>query len=164
MVGVKGRSGRPSTPEHATQKRLAGIASAAARYGSQATPKPPESPPPQLAGIEDYDAQLGRPSTWGDAKRREEVRGELTLNQARVVDLEKAQAALAQLRGSLLTRDQAVREVADYAAALLDGLSAIIDAGLAHVPQERQPAARLSMQRAIDAIRLKAVADIRGRK
>jgi hypothetical protein len=56
-------------------------------------------PSSKAASLGDYDAILGQPGTWTDAKKREEVQGEILLNEVKADER-------AVSRGKLLTSDQ----------------------------------------------------------
>ena len=59
--------------------------------------------------IQDYDDAVGAPVDWGAAKRREEVRGELTLNETRCVSLYAARLELDKQRGKLVPKTELER-------------------------------------------------------
>jgi len=80
-----------------------------------------------LSTIEDYDAELGRPANWGDAKRREEVRGELVLNEARAEDLESKRTANAKARGELVDSKTVERRDEVRDAIFQSALAAAVD-------------------------------------
>lgn len=85
-----------------------------------------------LLTIEDYDGKLGQPVGWADGKRREEVRGEIILNDRRQVDLETARDAREVARGKLVDRSEvkkAAVAVRDAIAQELAQVSAAIQRG-----------------------------------
>ena len=145
------------------RKRIASVAVATRERNRSTKPKrPPKSK--RLSTIKDYDAEVGRPGNWGDVKRREEVRGELILNESRAEDLGAKRAANAKARGELV--DSKTVDVRDEArdAIFMAALAAAVDLIGELVPPSQLQAARARAQIWLDerhaevAAKLKAMA------
>jgi len=92
--------------------------------------------------IDDYDSIAGPPADWPSAKKREEVIGELTLNQTRRVALQSAQLALEREQGKVLAIAdvEAREEKADEIYQL--HLQRVVDLVCSLVPPEKMSEAR----------------------
>jgi hypothetical protein len=92
--------------------------------------------------IEDYDRQVGVPADWGQAQQREKTRGELTLNDSRKVDLERARLSLEKERGKLVSLDdvEAREERADEI--FQRHLASVLDLAASLVPPDQIAGAR----------------------
>lgn len=112
------------------------------------TPAPvpePSAPTPAVSGyrsIADYDRQVGAPQDWAQVLQREKVLGELTLNDSRKVDLERARLTLEKERGKLVPLDEveAREERADEI--FQRHLAGVLDLVAEMVPPDQIAAAR----------------------
>ena len=139
----------------AERSRIAKEAVAAREKRRNAPAPPPTDPALQLDSIADYDRLLGRPANWGDAKRREEVQGEIIANERRRDD-----AALA--RGKLFSREQVLARDEKRDAAVLEHLQEITEAMVKLLPLEAQPDGRRKAQEVLAAFRSATAARLKG--
>jgi hypothetical protein len=109
MSGVKGRSGKLTTAAQKASASERGKKGMASRWGT-----PPAIPPSTATDptSDDADARLGKPVTWGDELKRQQVEGERIQNRRRAVEVERAEVELTraqderdEARGKLLTRE-----------------------------------------------------------
>lgn len=148
MVGIKGRSGgKALTPEDKAKK----MAAAAARVAQDLPP-----PDPAHADADDPVLRLGKPLTWGDELKRQQVEGERIQNRRRHVEVDRAAVELAraqderdEARGKLVLKTDRDKALADLAAVMVADLSILVDAGVALVPVEHRPQARHLMDKAV---------------
>lgn len=115
MAGVKGRSGKLTTADQKAMASTRGRAAAAARWGSSLPPPPS----PENAESDDPVLRLGKPLTWGDELKRQQVEGEKIANRKREVEVSRAEVELQrakdeadQSRGRLVDRADLDRAVA----------------------------------------------------
>jgi hypothetical protein len=148
------------------RKRIAKAAVAARERNKKAKPAEPprDDEMPPLRTIEDYDRQAGRPLNWGDIKRREEVRGEFILNEARAEELDAKRFANAKARGEHLTREQHRAAVASVVAAIIEASSTLTTAAVSLHAPEQQPMARHQFESALAQWRESAMALIKENK
>ncbi len=149
MTGRPGRSGKLTT---AAQK--ASAADRARKRWGQADIPP--LPPGLDPGSDDPDVRLGKPVTWGDELKRQQVRGETIQNDRRQIEVQRAAVELAraederdEARGKLLTLDQHRERLRKLTETWLAHLTSLSDACLAAVPPEHQPAARHKLDAAL---------------
>jgi len=159
MSGRKRASGVPSTAAHRAGKVKAGRASAAARRAA-AQAKPPavdldsdgdalyRLPADRPATLADYSKILGRPVSWTDAKKREEVAGEILANEV------KADEARIR-RGKLFTRDQVAERDRAQDARVLEHLTTIYELLQTVVTPDKRGAAQDAAKAWIADIRTK---------
>jgi hypothetical protein len=179
MGGVKGRTGKAITPEQKEAKSRAGKIGMASRWG---TPPDPSLPPPLRPSaslppppsLEDRDSddpivRIGKPFTWPDELKKEQVRGEQLANEKRAIEIQKAAVELEKAkderdiaRGKLLTRDAHRQAVGELVAELVAGLDGLVGVAAALVPPEQQPGTRHAMAQAIAKIRADMAARMKG--
>lgn len=171
MTGVKGRSGTRSTPEQKAR------ASAAAKVASDARWSAGSAQPgqPGIAAMldpesDDPDKRLGKPMSWGDELKRQQVEGEKIANRKREVEVQRAEVELAraqderdEARGKLLTRDDHRASVQTVVEKILANLSIITGAAIATHPPEAQPSVRHLMTQAETEFRLAAMKALAGK-
>jgi hypothetical protein len=88
MSGVKGRSGKITTPAQAQRRSAAGARGASARWGAPAAIPP--LPPDEEAAVGRVAPKLRPPTTWREASQRQQA-GVLALKRERMqIDLETA--------------------------------------------------------------------------
>lgn len=179
MGGVKGRTGKAITPEQKEAKSRAGKIGMASRWGGRPRPAEPDASPgpslppplrpsaslPPPPSLEDRDSddpivRIGKPFTWPDELKKEQVRGEQLANEKRAIEIQKAAVELEKAkderdiaRGRLLTRDAHRQSVGEIIAELVAGLDGLVGVAAALVPPEQQPGTRHAMAQAIAKIR-----------
>ncbi len=129
MTGIKGRSGLAETPEAREARAAAGRASGAARRAKASAPNegadPTATAPDTLGG---YDQLVGLPKSWADAIKREQLVGEMQINEQRELALEKERAQLFS-REEVIARDArwnaAMGAQAELVFRLLDSLEGV---------------------------------------
>jgi hypothetical protein len=91
MAGVKGRSGKATTLE----AKLAKAAGGAKGGGNRS--RQPALPPSTATDLASDDPvkRLGKPLTWGDELKRQQVEGERIQNRRREVEVQRAKVELA---------------------------------------------------------------------
>jgi hypothetical protein len=163
MSGIKGRSGKLTTAEQKASASERGKLGMAKRWGKTNIPPTPTGIDPSS---DDPVLRLGRPVTWGDELKRQQVEGERIQNRRRQVEVDRAAVELARAqderdtaRGKLLPADEARAAMRDLAAVLLSHVPVIVDAALALVPVEAQPTARLKLDAAVAEFRRRAEAE-----
>ena len=137
MVGVKGRSGKASTPAHFSAKREAGRLAGLAKRNNLR----------QSDDSGDDADQVSKPPAVTDA--RFPVKSWIDYKDYLACELQKEKIAAAKIevetattkrdveRGALMTRDQVrVRDEA-HTAAIKEGLSSVTELLTAHVPADR---------------------------
>lgn len=110
MVGVKGKSGgKAKTPAEKAKKAAAGQLS----HGKSAPPSAPTPPAATDPHADDPILRLGKPQTWGDELKRQQVEGERIQNRRREIEAKRAEVELAtaldkanEARGKLWTSEQ----------------------------------------------------------
>jgi hypothetical protein len=109
MTGTKHSGGKATTPE----AKAAKSAAAAARWGHP-PPSSAKSPanadadpaPSAMDTLDDHDAQLGLPVTWGDSLKRKQVVEQDLINARRQVELDEARIKLDLARQRLVDRSE----------------------------------------------------------
>ena len=167
MTGVKGRSGKATTLEAKLAKAAGGRKAGRGRPLGQS---PPSLPP---AGAidptsDDADARLGKPLTWGDELKRQQVEGERIQNRRREVEVQRAEVELNRAReeadeasGRRLSKDKHRESVAAIVGEIVDAASSLLTAAVSLHPPERQPQARHQMEIAINEWRRAAAERIK---
>jgi hypothetical protein len=157
MSGVKGRSGKLTTVGQKASASERGKKGMAKRWGTGNLPPVPEGLDPTA---DDADARLGKPVTWGDELKRQQVEGERIQNRRRQVEVQRAEVELAKAQderdiasGRQVTKEWHATEVRALSELFVSRLSQITDAALSLIPPEQQPAARHALDRAVDAYR-----------
>jgi len=186
MSGVKGRSGKATTPEAREAKRHGGMLAGRGRplprdsdgnavrpdAGMPPSMRPPSNlPPPPSPEDRDSDdpiVRIGKPFTWPDELKKEQVRGEQLANEKRAIEIQKAAVELEKAkderdiaRGRLLTRDAHRQAVGEIIAELVAGLDGLIGIAAALVPPEQQPGTRHAMTQAVAEIRTEMAARVK---
>lgn len=146
----------PKTPEQRADRVRAGAAGAAKRYGI--TAEAPEYaktgeqlPKDKPATLQDYDRLLGRPVSWTDAIKREQVQGEIIANEERADEAR-------QRRGKLFTREQVEAREREYDEIVMAALSRLPEFASSLVTADQKEDARKKGRALISEIRT-AVAD-----
>lgn len=167
MTGIKGRSGGKAT----TLDEKAQKAKATAAREEKRNAKRPETPHGSDPTSDDPVVRLGRPVTWSDELKRQQVVGERIQNRRREVEVQRAEVELARAqdehalaRGDLRTREQFRESVAAIVAAMVEASSSLTLAAISSHPPERQPAARHQFESALAAWRTSAMALIKDTK
>lgn len=164
MTGIKGRSGKATTLDAKLAKAAGG---AKAGRGRPLVAALPPSTATDLAS-DDPVERLGKPLTWGDELKRQQVEGERIQNRRREVEVQRAEVELAKAqderaiaRGDLRTREQYRESVAAIVARIIEASSTLTTASVSQHPPERQPAARHQFEQALAAWRSSAMALIK---
>ena len=165
MSGVKGRSGKLTTAAQKASASERGKKGMAKRWGTGNLPPVPEGLDPTA---DDADARLGKPVTWGDELKRQQVRGEEIQNERREVEVERAKVELAKAQderdlanGKRLTKDQHRTAVQSVVELILASVPILTDAALSQHPPEQHPTVRHALTKAEAAFRLAAMAAIK---
>lgn len=163
MSGVKGRSGKLTTSKQKTSASERGKKGMAARWGTSLLPPPTGDP-----SAEDPVLRLGKPVTWGDELKRQQVEGERIQNRRREVEVQRAEVELAKAqdehakeRGQLRSLEWIRERDASRVDIILSHLPILVDAALATHPPEQQPKARHAMDQAVAEFRRKVSESLR---
>lgn len=164
MTGVPGRSGKVTTAEDKAVRAEAGRKGMASRYGKTNLPPPTATDPTSDNPVE----RLGKPVTWGDELKRQQVEGERIQNRRREVEVQRAEVELAkaqeehdQARGKLMTKDQHRDAVGSIVGAIVESSSSLLTAAVSLHPPEQQPMARHQFEQALAAWRIEAMKRIK---
>lgn len=159
MTGVKGRSGRVTTPEQREARRLAAQAgglAAARREADRTAANAPEVD----AGPSAESGQFPV-ACWMDLKDKLECELRLRKIEQADIEVERAEIERDKARGDLLTAERAREREAARVERILQRLGTIVDTALSQFAPERQPEVRLAITRGIDAFRAEIANDIR---
>lgn len=134
-----GRSRRPPEEVKQSRRKAALIRHFGHERGTEMAAGPITAasrgePPGQLETIADYDALLGLPVTWDDAKKRESVQGE-------IVDNERRRDERAVARRQLYTAKQVNEQREREDEVIFAELASLPDAMAEFVPPESKHAA-----------------------
>lgn len=91
MTGIKGRSGKATTLEAKRAKAAGGAKGGRGRSSAPALPPSGATDPKS----DDPVKRLGKPLTWGDELKRQQVEGERIQNLRRQVEVRRAEVELA---------------------------------------------------------------------
>jgi hypothetical protein len=170
MSGVKGRSGKVTTPEQREARRQAAIAGGNAALAAAAERRTPVPPPtssidhpagllaafPELAS---YPFPICEPLGLKDAL---ECVGKSYKAKESEVELEMAKDKRDIARGKLLTREAHRQAVAAIVESIVSSLDSLPGVAAELVPPEQQPIARHKMQMAIAKLRAEIAEKIKG--
>ena len=187
MSGVKGRSGKSLSPEAREAKRLGGMLARRGRPLTRAedgtpiipSPAPPERPrgastlppPPSEEDrlSDDPEIRIGKPFTWPDELKKEQVKGEQLANAKRAIEIQKAEVELEKskderdiARGKLLSRESHRASVAAVVASIVTALDTLPGIAAELVPPEQRPMAMHRMQQAIAKLRAEIAEKVKG--
>jgi len=158
MSGTKHSGGKATTPE----AKAAKSAAAAARWGHP-PPSSAKSPandpgadpaPSAMDSLDDHDAQLGLPVTWGDSLKRKQVVEQDLINARRQVELDEARIKLDLARQRLVDRselDKVASTIRDTWATSVRQIASDTLAKLAGLPIEAREIIKVSVEEATKA-------------
>ncbi len=152
-------SGIAITPEARKKRSEAGKATARkkAEFMAEMTGRKSSAKgPKKLLSIGDYDRLLGRPTTWTDAKKREEVQGEMLLNEQKRTD------GLVR-RGKLFTNEQVQERERTHAETIFAAMSKLPDLIAAFAEIGKKDESRKTAREFISGLRLEVANGIKNR-
>lgn len=164
MPGVIGRSGKATTLEAKLAKAEGGRKAGRGRPLNGPALPPPTGDPTADDPVE----RLGKPMTWGDELKRQQVEGERIQNRRREVEVQRAEVELAKAQderdltnGKRLTKEQHRAAVQSVVELILASVPILTDAALSQHPPEQHPTVRHALTKAEAAFRLAAMAAIK---
>lgn len=156
MSGVIGRSGKATTLD-AKLAKAAGGRKAGRGRPLNAPALPPATGDPTA---DDPVARLGKPLTWGDELKRQQVEGERIQNRRREVEVKRAEVELLKsrderdlARGALKTKVEFRESVTTIVEEIVSRLSILVDAATETHQPEQQPRIRHLMEAAAYKLR-----------
>jgi len=157
MSGIKGRSGKLTTAAQKSSASERGKTGMAKRWGAADIPPIPVGLDP---ASDDPVARLGKPVTWGDELKRQQVEGERIQNRRREVEVQRSEVELAKAkderdlaRGALKTRDEFRASITAIVEEIVSRLSILVDAAVETHQPEQQPRVRHLMEAAVYKLR-----------
>jgi hypothetical protein len=160
MAGVKGKSGKVTTPEARASRRLSGQHMQRQKKINDEARRALARSQAELSNDDAEAAGTFDVACWADRKDQLECVLKIKKNRLAEIDIEKAQAELARARGDLITREELRERDAAHDKIIQDHLDTVVTLASSLVSPEKALAAQTSARAWITQVRTAIAAQL----
>jgi hypothetical protein len=155
VVGVKGRSGRASTPEARQRRAISGAKGGRAKVKATepAVVQKVDLSVTKLHTLKDHDRRLGLPVSWGDSIKRQQVIGEQLANEEKRIIIDGRRIEADKIRAKLFTREQVEDRERQHSEIIFQQFSKMAEFVASLVPAEMKEDARKKAKSFVSEVR-----------